>query len=442
MSRTRVAELAEAGAVTARWRRRRQVRPPHAGLMAGGDAPGVSRPAAVDPEPIPGMRVLLDDEDVVVVDKPVGVAAHPSPGWTGPTVIGGLAAAGFRVATSGAAERQGIVHRLDVGTSGVMAVAKSEQAYSVLKRAFKERTVDKVYHAVVQGHPDPSRGTVDAPIGRHPVHDYRWAVVSDGKPSVTHYETLEALRAASLLEVHLETGRTHQIRVHMSAVGHPCVGDLTYGADPALAAEARAHPAVAARRPAGLPPPEDGRLDRGDQRLPRRPRPRVGGAAAMSVSVRRVRLGTAEGEADMAAAYAIREEVFVGEQGVTLDGGARRPRHRADHDPRARDRRRRHTGRDRAGCCPTRRTPASCTWGGWRCAAPAVASASDARSWTRSRRIALAEHAARRGRRHPGPGRAVGAGDRDPLLRRAGVRDRARALSRCTDLAPGRRRIL
>jgi 23S rRNA pseudouridine1911/1915/1917 synthase len=170
-----------------------------------------------------------------VVDKPVGVAAHPSPGWTGTTVIGGLAAAGYRVSTSGAAERQGIVHRLDVGTSGLMVVAKSERAYTVLKRAFKERTVDKTYHALVQGHPDPSRGTVDAPIARHPSHEYRWAVVADGKPSITHYETLEAHRAASLLEIRLETGRTHQIRVHMAALRHPCVGDLSYGADPTLA---------------------------------------------------------------------------------------------------------------------------------------------------------------------------------------------------------------
>ncbi len=187
-------------------------------------------------EPVEGMVVVHDDDDLVVVDKPVGVAAHPSPGWTGPTVVGGLAAAGFRISTSGAAERQGVVHRLDVGTSGLMVVAKSERAYTVLKRAFKERTVDKTYHALVQGHPDPLRGTVDAPIDRHPSHDWRWAVVAEGKPSVTHYETLEAHRAASLLEITLETGRTHQIRVHMAALRHPCVGDLAYGADPTLAA--------------------------------------------------------------------------------------------------------------------------------------------------------------------------------------------------------------
>jgi 23S rRNA pseudouridine1911/1915/1917 synthase len=172
---------------------------------------------------------------VVAVDKPLGVAAHPSPGWTGPTVIQGLAARGTRVATSGAAERQGIVHRLDAGTTGVMLVAKSEHAYSVLKRAFKERRVDKRYQALVQGHPDPTRGTIDAPIDRHPSSDYKFAVVAGGRPSVTHYDTLEAFRAATLLDVHLETGRTHQIRVHMAAVRHPCVGDLTYGADPVLA---------------------------------------------------------------------------------------------------------------------------------------------------------------------------------------------------------------
>jgi 23S rRNA pseudouridine1911/1915/1917 synthase len=187
------------------------------------------------PERVAGLRVVHDDDDLVVVDKPVGVAAHPSPGWQGPTVLGHLAAAGLTLSTSGAAERQGIVHRLDVGTSGLMVVAKSDGAYTALKRAFKERSVDKTYHALVQGLLDPLRGTVDAPIARHPRHDHRWAVVAGGRESITHYETLEAHRWASLVEVHLETGRTHQIRVHLSALHHPCVGDLTYGADPVLA---------------------------------------------------------------------------------------------------------------------------------------------------------------------------------------------------------------
>lgn len=199
------------------------------------DLPGAPEPVRLVPETVDGLRVVHDDDDLVVVDKPVGVAAHPSPGWTGPTVVGGLAGLGYRISTSGAAERQGVVHRLDVGTSGLMVVAKSEHGYSVLKRAFKERTVEKVYHAVVQGLPDPVSGTIDAPIGRHPSADWKWAVTRDGKPSVTHYELLEAFRSASLLEIHLETGRTHQIRVHFSALRHPCAGDLTYGADPSLA---------------------------------------------------------------------------------------------------------------------------------------------------------------------------------------------------------------
>lgn len=194
-------------------------------------------PLAVVVEPVEDLKILLDDDAFVVIDKPVGVAAHPSPGWVGPTVVGALAAAGYRISTSGAPERAGIVHRLDVGTSGAMVVAKTEPAYTALKRAFKERTVDKVYHALVQGLPDPLKGTIDAPVGRHPGYDWRFAVIEDGRPSVTHYEVLEAFGRAALVEVHLETGRTHQIRVHFSALRHPCVGDLTYGADPRLAAE-------------------------------------------------------------------------------------------------------------------------------------------------------------------------------------------------------------
>ena len=197
--------------------------------------PPPAAPPSIEPVSVAGLRVVYADADLVVVDKPVGVAAHPSPGWTGLTVVQGVAAMGHLLATSGAAERQGVVHRLDVGTTGLMVLAKSERAYAVLKDAFRERRVDKGYHALVQGHPDPSSGTIDAPIDRHPSADWRFAVVAGGRPSVTHYSTLEAFRAASLLEIRLETGRTHQIRVHTAAVRHPCVGDLTYGADPTLA---------------------------------------------------------------------------------------------------------------------------------------------------------------------------------------------------------------
>lgn len=194
------------------------------------------RAPVIEPIAVPDLGIVHDDDDIVVIDKPAGVAAHPSMGWSGPTVVGALAAAGFRIATSGAAERQGVVHRLDAGTSGLMVVAKSELAYTRLKAAFHDRQVEKVYHAAVQGHPDPLRGTIDAPIGRHPNHEWRFAVVSAGKHAVTHYETLEAFREGSLVEVHLETGRTHQIRVHMAARRHPCIGDTMYGADPTLAA--------------------------------------------------------------------------------------------------------------------------------------------------------------------------------------------------------------
>lgn len=233
MSRSAVASLIDAGAV-----RVDDTAATKSDRLADGQWLEVELPGPEperEPEPVEGMRIVYDDPDLVVIDKPVGVAAHPSPGWDGPTVIGGLAAAGYRISTSGAAERQGIVHRLDVGTTGLMVVAKSEPAYAHLKEQFKERAVTKVYRAIAQGLLDPVSGTIDAPIDRHPSADYRMAVVADGKPSVTHYDTLEAFPYASLLEVDLETGRTHQIRVHMSAMRHPLVADLTYGADPTLA---------------------------------------------------------------------------------------------------------------------------------------------------------------------------------------------------------------
>lgn len=235
LSRTAVADIVAAGGVRVDGREVNKSERLTPGSWLEVDIPEVADEVESAPEPVPGMLIRYEDDDIVVIDKPVGVAAHPSPGWVGPTVVGGLAASGYRIATSGAAERQGIVHRLDVGTSGLMVVAKSENAYSALKRAFKERTVSKTYHALVQGHPEPTSGTIDAPIGRHPNADYKFAVVSGGKDSITHYKTLEMFPAASLLEINLETGRTHQIRVHFSALRHPCVGDLTYGADPTLA---------------------------------------------------------------------------------------------------------------------------------------------------------------------------------------------------------------
>ncbi|HET6300276.1 RluA family pseudouridine synthase [Microbacterium sp.] len=234
-SRTFAAEVAEAGGVMLDGRPLSKSDKLHGGSWLEVTWTPKEEPRVV-PVEVPDLGIVYDDDDIVVVDKPPGVAAHPSLGWEGPTVLGALAAGGYRIATTGAAERQGIVHRLDVGTSGLMVVAKSERAYTALKRAFKEREVDKIYHAVVQGHPDPLVGTIDAPIGRHPTHSWKFAVTPTGKDSVTHYETIEAFRGAALLEIDLETGRTHQIRVHMAAHRHPCVGDPLYGADPTLSA--------------------------------------------------------------------------------------------------------------------------------------------------------------------------------------------------------------
>lgn len=203
--------------------------------------PAAKLPSTLTATPIEGLDVVFNDDHIIVINKPAGVAAHPSPGWQGPTVIGAIIAAGYNVSTSGAAERQGVVHRLDVGTTGLMVVAKDEASYANLKDQFRDRVVKKVYHAMVQGHMDPSEGTIDAPINRHPREDYRFAVVADGKPSITHYKSLELFPAVSLLEIELETGRTHQIRVHFSALHHPLVGDLTYGADHTIAERLEMH---------------------------------------------------------------------------------------------------------------------------------------------------------------------------------------------------------
>lgn len=235
LSRTVVADLADSGSVRVDGAACDKSFRLRAGVWLEVDMPEPERPQKAEAEPVPGMDIIYSDEHIVVVDKPVGVAAHPGVGWTGPTVVGGLAAAGFRISTSGVHERQGIVHRLDAGTSGAMVVATSELAYTLLKRAFKQRTVEKRYHALIQGRLDPLSGTIDAPIGHARGGEWKFAVRGDGKHSVTHYDTVEAFRSASLLDVHLETGRTHQIRVHLSAMRHPCCGDTTYGADPVLA---------------------------------------------------------------------------------------------------------------------------------------------------------------------------------------------------------------
>ena len=237
VSRSVAAEIAAAGDVLVDGTAAQKSDRVRAGAMLEVTLPEPKQAPQPVTELVEGLEILYRDADIIAVNKPVGVAAHPTLGWEGPDVVGGLQAMGFTLPDAGPPERKGIVQRLDVGTSGVMIVAASVPAYSALKRAFKERTVDKTYHALVQGLPDPIVGTIDAPIGRHPSAGWKFAVTQDGRPSVTHYEVAEAFRRASLLKIHLETGRTHQIRVHMSSIGHPCVGDPMYGSDPNLARE-------------------------------------------------------------------------------------------------------------------------------------------------------------------------------------------------------------
>lgn len=237
ISRSNIAELAELGQITIDGKIVGKSDRVHADAWVEVQLPEVSSSLSVVAVEVPELKVIYQDADIVVIDKPAGVAAHPSVGWDGPTVLGVLLARGIPVTTSGASERQGIVQRLDVGTSGLMMVAKTELAYSRLKQMFRDRNVHKVYHAIIQGHPDPFEGTIDAPIGRHPRAEFKFAVMNEGKPSITHYKLVEAFPAASLVEIVLETGRTHQIRVHFSAFKHPLVGDTMYGADPKLAAK-------------------------------------------------------------------------------------------------------------------------------------------------------------------------------------------------------------
>ncbi len=178
------------------------------------------------------VSVVHEDENLLIVDKPAGLIVHPGSGVSGGTLVNRLLHHRPGIAGVGSAERPGIVHRLDAGTSGVLAVACSDGAYRRLSRAFAEREVDKVYLAVVYGRPEPPQGEITLPIGRDPAVRTRMAVVSEsrgGRPAVSRYRLLAGTAGVSLLELEILTGRTHQIRVHCKAIGHPLVGDPTYG---------------------------------------------------------------------------------------------------------------------------------------------------------------------------------------------------------------------
>lgn len=195
----------------------------------------IPRPAEIEakPENIP-LDIVYEDEDLLVINKPEGMVVHPAPGAPSGTLVNALLFyLGDRLSGIGGALRPGIVHRIDKDTSGLLVVAKNDFTHIALSRQLETHAVRREYHALVQGGFRERSGTVDAPIGRHPVDRKKMAVIRDGshsaKEAVTHYEVIEELGRYSYLKLNLETGRTHQIRVHMASLGHPLVGDTTYG---------------------------------------------------------------------------------------------------------------------------------------------------------------------------------------------------------------------
>lgn len=184
---------------------------------------------ALVPEAIP-LDILYEDADLLVINKPAGLVVHPAAGHSSGTLVNALLHHCGSLAAIGGKQRPGIVHRLDRDTSGIMVVAKSDRALAGLMNQFKQRTIQKNYVALVCGHPSPARGTIETLIGRHRVDRKKMsAQPKTGRPAVTHYELMERFGNVSLLRIRLETGRTHQIRVHMAHCGHPVVGDAQYG---------------------------------------------------------------------------------------------------------------------------------------------------------------------------------------------------------------------
>jgi 23S rRNA pseudouridine1911/1915/1917 synthase len=205
-------------------------------------------PAVADAPAPPPVPVRHEDEHLLVVAKPAGLVVHAGAGTRGGTLVDALAAMGIPLASRAQPERPGIVHRLDRGTSGLLVVAKSEPAYDGLVDLFRRHEVDRAYWALVDGVPDPPRATIDAPIARSAVRRTRFAIDPSGRRAVSHYDVERAFGRCSVLTVRLETGRTHQVRVHMSSVGHPVTADTTYGASARLRDElSLSRPALHAR---------------------------------------------------------------------------------------------------------------------------------------------------------------------------------------------------
>lgn len=248
ISRSRAASLVTEGWVLVDGRPPRKADAVEAGQVVRAEIPPVEEPRA-DPEPIP-VDIVHEDGDVVVVSKPPGLVVHPAPGHPSGTLVNALLHHVEGLSGVGGELRPGIVHRLDRDTSGLMVVAKSDEAHRILAAALERREIRRYYLAACWGHLDRSPLEVDAPVGRHPKDRKRMAVVEGGRRAVTRFRIRERWRSAELLEVAMETGRTHQIRVHLAHLGHPVVGDGTYGAgwERGMAGSAREWARAFARR--------------------------------------------------------------------------------------------------------------------------------------------------------------------------------------------------
>lgn len=240
-SRSRVATLAGRGQVLVDGRPQKPAFRLRAGQRVRVLAPPHD-PVGVSPEPIP-LRIVHEDADILVVDKPAGMTVHPAPGHPQGTLVNAVLAHVPELSGVAGSLRPGIVHRLDKDTSGLLVIAKTDAAYRSLASQLRAREVTRVYLALVRGTVRSDRERITAPIGRHPVHRTRMAVVPRGRPAVTHVTVVERLGGATLVECRLETGRTHQIRVHLRHLGHPVLGDPVYGGAPAGIARQALHAA-------------------------------------------------------------------------------------------------------------------------------------------------------------------------------------------------------
>jgi len=228
LSRTQAATLISQGRVRVNGRIEKAAYRPRGGEQVTVVLPPPEPRREILGEQIP-LRIVYEDEEVLVVDKPAGMVVHPAPGnWSG-TLVNALIGRGGELAAMGAQDRAGIVHRLDKDTSGLLLVARTDRAHRILSRAIAERRVSRRYALLAWGHLDADRVTVEKPIGRDPRDRKRMAIVSTGRPARTDFVRLARFDAVDLLRAHLHTGRTHQIRVHLAAIGHPVVGDDTYG---------------------------------------------------------------------------------------------------------------------------------------------------------------------------------------------------------------------